>query len=160
MTVFFDLAATAHVPSLVPRTEWADANAKLEVAQQAVATGAPGLAGLLITALSAPFAIAFDAISFLASGLLVAGTDASDPALPVSPRRSLWSEAAEGIRFLLRDPALVRITLCAAISNVGLLMSLAMQLLFLYLVMRLSPGVGGLFFPLGRRAGVVCALYS
>src|SRR5438046_1160662 len=67
MTVFFDLAATAHVPSLVPRSEWADANAKLEVAQQAVATGAPGLAGLLITALSAPFAIAFDAVSFLFS---------------------------------------------------------------------------------------------
>src|SRR5207253_10687102 len=56
MTVFFDLAATAHVPSLVPRIDWADANAKLEVAQQAVATGAPGLAGLLITLLSAPFA--------------------------------------------------------------------------------------------------------
>src|SRR2546430_11887586 len=82
LTVFFDLASSAHLPSLVPRADWADANAKLEVAQQAVATGAPGLAGLLITALSAPFAIAFDAISFLASGLLIARTDASYPALP------------------------------------------------------------------------------
>jgi len=160
MTVFFDLASSAHLPSLVPRADWADANAKLEVAQQAVATGAPGLAGLLISALSAPFAIAFDAISFLASGLLIAGTDASDPALPVSPRRSLWSEAAEGIRFLLRDPALVRITLCAAISNVGLLMSLAMQLLFLYRVMRLSPVVVGLCFAVGSLASLVGALYN
>src|SRR5205823_10688974 len=89
MTVFFDLASSAHLPSLVPRAEWADANAKLEVAQQAVATGAPGLAGLLITALSAPFAIAFDAVSFLFSGLLIAVTDSSQPALPINPRRSL-----------------------------------------------------------------------
>ncbi|TMD12126.1 MAG: MFS transporter [Chloroflexi bacterium] len=107
MTVFFDLASSAHLPSLVPRAEWADANAKLEVAQQAVATGAPGLAGLLITALSAPFAIAFDAVSFLFSGLLIAVTDSSQPALPINPRRSLLSEVVEGIKFLIRDRALV-----------------------------------------------------
>jgi MFS family permease len=160
LTVFFDLASSAHVPSLVPRGHWADANAKLEVAQQAVATGAPGLAGLLITLASAPFAILFDAISFLVSGLLIAATDTREAALPVNPRRSLWSEAAEGIRFLLRDRALVRITLCAAISNVGLLMSLALQLLFLYRVMRLSPVVVGVCFAVGSLASLVGALYN
>ncbi|TMF09379.1 MAG: MFS transporter [Chloroflexi bacterium] len=160
LTVFFDLASSAHVPALVPRSDWADANAKLEVAQQAVATGAPGLAGLLITLLSAPFAIAFDAVSFLASGLLISATDATDPAVPVNARRSLWSEAAEGILFLRRDRALVRITLCAAISNVGLLMSLALQLLFLYRVMHLSPVVVGACFALGSLASLVGALYN
>jgi len=160
MTVFFDLAATAHVPSLVPRSDWADANAKLEVAQQAVATGAPGLAGLLITAVSAPFAIAFDAVSFLLSGLLIAVTDSSQPALPINPRRSLLSEVVEGIKFLIRDRALVRITLGAAISNVGILMSLALQLLFLYRVMRLSPVVVGACFAVGSLASLVGALYN
>src|SRR2546430_6281752 len=63
LTVFFDLASTAHVPALVPRAEWADANAKLEVAQQAVATGAPGLAGLLFSPASAPSAPPLHAIS-------------------------------------------------------------------------------------------------
>ena len=160
LTVFFDLAATAHVPSLVPRSEWADANAKLEVAQQAVATGAPGLAGLLITLLSAPFAIAFDAVSFLVSGMLVAATDSSQSALPVNPRRKLLSEAAEGIRFLLRDRALVRITIGASISNVGVLMALALQLLFLYRVMRLSPVVVGVCFAVGSLASLAGALYN
>src|SRR5437868_2335310 len=160
MTVFFDLASSAHLPSLVPRAEWADANAKLEVAQQAVATGAPGLAGLLITALSAPFAIAFDAISFLVSGLLVVATDASQPGSPVKARRSLLSEAAEGIRFLVRDRALVRITIGAAISNVGIMMALALQLLFLYRVMRLSPVIVGACFAVGSLASVVGAVYN
>jgi len=160
MTVFFDLASTAHVPSLVPRDGWADANAKLEVAQQAVATGAPGLAGLLITLVSAPFAIIVDAISFLLSGILIAETEAHERALPVKPRRSLWSEAVEGIRVLVRDRALVRITLCAAISNVGLLMSLALQLLFLYRVMGLSPVVVGVCFAVGSLASLVGALYN
>src|SRR5437868_11217138 len=160
MTVFFDLAATAHVPSLVPRSEWADANAKLEVAQQAVATGAPGLAGLLITLVSAPFAITFDAISFLVSGLLVVATDASPPRSLVKARRSLLSEAAEGIRFLVRDRALVRITIGAAISNVGIMMALALQLLFLYRVMRLSPVIVGACFAVGSLASVVGAVYN
>src|SRR5437879_7832807 len=95
MTVFFDLASSAHLPSLVPRADWADANAKLEVAQQAVATGAPGLAGLLITLLSAPFAITVDALSFLVSGLLITATDSSQPSSTVSPRRSLLRDAEE-----------------------------------------------------------------
>jgi MFS family permease len=160
LTVFFDLAATAHVPSLVPRADWEDANAKLEVAQQAVATGAPGLAGLLISVLSAPFAITFDAISFLASGMLIAVTDPVEPTLPVNARRSLLDEAAEGIRFLLRDRALVRMTLGAAISNVGVLMSLALQLLFLYRVMHLPPIVVGACFAVGSLASLVGALYN
>lgn len=160
MTVFFDLAATAHVPSLVPRTDWADANAKLEVAQQAVATGAPGLAGLLITLLSAPFAIAFDAVSFLASGLLISATHPGAPQLPVERRRSLAAEAAEGVRFLLRDPALVRITIGAAISNVGLMMGLALQLIFLYRVMHLSAAVVGACFAIGSLASLVGAVYN
>jgi predicted MFS family arabinose efflux permease len=160
LTVFFDLAATAHVPSLVPRKDWADANAKLEVAQQAVATGAPGLAGLLITWLSAPFAIAFDALSFLASGMLVAATEPGPPPLPIGRRRSLAAEAAEGVRFLLRDPALVRITIGAAISNVGLLMGLALQLIFLYRVMHLSPVVVGGCFAVGSLASLVGAVYN
>lgn len=160
LTVFFDLASTAHVPSLVPRADWPDANAKLEVAQQAVATGAPGLAGLLITLVSAPFAIIVDAISFLVSGILIATTRPGEPALPVNPRRSLLREAGEGIRVLLRDRALVRITLGAAISNVGVLMSLALQLLFLYRVMRLSPVVVGVCFAVGSLASLVGALYN
>jgi MFS family permease len=158
LTVFFDLAATAHVPSLVPRAQWADANAKLEVAQQAVATGAPGLAGLLITLLSAPFAIIVDAVSFLSSGLLIAATDSRHASLRVDGRRSLLSEAAEGIRFLLRDRALVRITLGAAVSNVGVMMALALQLLFLYRVMHLSPVVVGACFAVGSLASLVGAL--
>ncbi|HVS05506.1 MAG TPA: MFS transporter [Candidatus Dormibacteraeota bacterium] len=160
MTVFFDLAATAHVPSLVPRADWADANAKLEVAQQAVATGAPGLAGLLITLLSAPFAIALDSVSFLASGLLISATHPGAPQLPVERRRSLAAEAAEGVRFLLRDPALVRITIGAAVSNVGLMMGLALQLIFLYRVMHLSAAVVGACFAIGSLASLVGAVYN
>lgn len=160
MTVFFDLASTAHVPSLLPRAVWADANAKLEVAQQAVATGAPGLAGLLISLVSAPFAIIFDAVSFLVSGILIGATESGEQPLLANAQRSVLREAGEGIRVLLRDRALVRITLGASISNVGVLMSLALQLLFLYRVMRLSPAVVGLCFAVGSLASLTGALYN
>lgn len=147
LTVLFDLAATSHVPSIVPREDWAGANAQLEMAQQAIATAGPGVAGFLISAVTAPFAIAFDAASFVASGLLLAST--VDPVRARSPRQSAFREAQEGVQFLLRHPALRRITITATISNVGLTAGLAVQLLFLYRVMHLPAFAIGLAFGVG-----------
>lgn len=155
LTVLFDLASTSHVPVLVPRQDWASANAQLEMAQQAIATGAPGLAGFLISAVTAPIAIAFDALSYVLSAGLISTT--SDVVVPASSRRPAIAEALEGMRFLVRNQALRRITLTAAISNVGVLSALAVQLLFLYRVMHLAPYVVGLAFGAGSIASFIGA---
>jgi MFS family permease len=160
MTVFFDLASTAHMPTIVPRQDWADANSKLEVVQQAVYTAGPGVAGLLINVMSAPIALTLDAVSFLLSGGLVARTAPETAAAPSGPRRHLAAEAKEGLTFLVRHPALVRITIAAALSNVGVLAALSVQLLFLYRVMHLSPLVVGVCFGLGSLASLVGAVYN
>ena len=150
LTVFFDLASTSHVPVLVPRGDWASANAQLEMAQQAISTGAPGLAGFLITALSAPFALAFNAASYLVSATLLQVT--VEPVLPAQPRRRAMAEAMDGMRFLFRHQALLRITITAAISNVGLLIAQAVLLIFLYRVTHLPAYVIGLAFGAGSVA--------
>lgn len=155
LTVFFDLASTSHVPVLVPRDDWASANAQLEMAQQAIATAGPGLAGFLISAVTAPLAIAFDAISYLASATFLAST--IDPVIPKSSRRNGIAEAMEGLRFLVHHGALMRITITAAISNVGLLAGLAVQLLFLYRVMNLPAYIVGLAFGAGTVASFLGA---
>ena len=60
MTVFFDIAYQAHVPCLVEREQLPDANAKLELTQAGAQIGGPGLAGLLIAAITAPYAVCAD----------------------------------------------------------------------------------------------------
>ena len=159
-SVAFDLAASPFLTAMLASEDLGDANAALEGGQQAVAAGAPGLAGLLISAFGAPFAIVADVISFLASGALVGGIRMGGAAPTRTLRRGLIAEAAEGIVVLLREPALRAITVCAAVSNVGLMMGLAIQLLFLYRVMHLSPAVVGICFAIGSLASLVGALYN
>lgn len=155
LTVLFDLASTSHVPVLVPREDWASANAQLEMAQQAVATAGPGVAGFLISAVTAPLAIGFDAMSYLVSAALLRST--ADPVMSKTSRRHAVAEAFDGFQFLMRHRALRRITVTATISNVGLLAGLAVQLLFLYRVMNLPAYAIGLAFGLGSVASFLGA---
>ena len=66
-TVFFDVAYQSYLPSLVNRAQLVDGNSKLEISRSAAALAGPGLAGVLIGALTAPYAILLDAFSFLGS---------------------------------------------------------------------------------------------
>src|SRR3990170_6792859 len=57
LTVFFDVAYQAYLPSLVGRTQLIEGNSKLEVSRSTAQVTGPGLAGVLIQALSAPIVI-------------------------------------------------------------------------------------------------------
>ena len=64
-TVFFDVAYQSYLPALVGREQIVEGNSKLEISRSAANIAGPGLAGLLVAALTAPVAILADAISFL-----------------------------------------------------------------------------------------------
>ena len=157
LTMFFDLAVSAHTPAIVPPADWADANAKVEISSQAVYALGPGVAGALINLLTAPVALLADAVSFLVSGGLIGLTRAVAAPVAGPGRRSLLREAGEGLRFIAQRPVLLRIALAAGLSNVGLLMGLAVQLLFLYRVMHLSPILVGLAFGIGSLGSLAGA---
>jgi len=65
LTVFFDVAYQSYLPSIVERDQLVDGNAKLELTRGASQRLGPGLAGVLIGLLTAPFAIVLDAISYI-----------------------------------------------------------------------------------------------
>ena len=72
-TVFFDVAYQSYLPSLVEREQLVDGNSKLEISRSAAAMTGPGLGGILVQVLTAPYAVLLDAISFLGSGLFLLG---------------------------------------------------------------------------------------
>jgi hypothetical protein len=59
LTVFFDLAYQAYVPSLIGRAHVVEGNSKLQVSASAAEAGDPGLGGVLVQLLTAPAARAF-----------------------------------------------------------------------------------------------------
>jgi len=67
LTVIFTVASSAYLPSLIPQESLIEGNSKLGMSDALAEIGGPAVAGPLVQLLSAPFAIWFDALSFLFS---------------------------------------------------------------------------------------------
>lgn len=71
LTVFFDMAYQSYLPHLVGRERLVEGNAKLEAVRAVGQVAGPSGAGLAVQVLTAPVAVAVDAVSFLGSALFV-----------------------------------------------------------------------------------------
>ena len=147
--VWFDIAHPSLLPSLVRREQLVDANGKLEVSRSGALIAGPGLAGLLIQALTAPVAIIVDAVSYLLSAALLVGM--SPEAVPVrsDAKRSVWAEARQGI-MLVRENRLLA-TMALSLSVYNLFSSMVNTLLILFAVRQLGLDAAelGIVFALG-----------
>ena len=71
LTVFFDVAYQSYLPSIVERDQLVEGNSKLEITRSAAQILGPGIAGVLIGVLRAPFAMVIDSLSYLWSAFFV-----------------------------------------------------------------------------------------
>jgi MFS family permease len=72
-TVFFDVADQSYLPTVLEKSELVDGNAKLQMSTSAAQLLGQPFGGGIVALLTAPIAIALDAVSFLASALLILG---------------------------------------------------------------------------------------
>src|SRR5258706_927905 len=100
-TVFFDVAYQSYLPHLVGRGNLVEGNAKLEVVRTSNQIAGPTVAGLLIQWLTAPFAVAVDAVSYLGSALVVTRIHKREEKPQRAPDARLGREIMEGLRFVL-----------------------------------------------------------
>jgi MFS family permease len=148
LSVFFDVASPAYLPSLVAREKLARANGRLQVSEQGAAVFGPGLAGWLVGLTGAPIAIAADAASYLASAAFITGIRHREPApQPPSARIvPMRTQISDGIRQVAASRQLRSIAVAAAIIN--LFGRLMVVLVPLYLVREAGyrPAAIGLVF--------------
>ncbi|MCH1627191.1 MFS transporter [Ferdinandcohnia quinoae] len=71
MSLFNDAAYQSFVPQLVPRSLLTRANARLEQSSAVAETSGPAIGGGLVSWIGAPFALLFDAVSYLFSAILM-----------------------------------------------------------------------------------------
>ncbi len=107
LTVLFEAAYEAYLPSLVERGNLLEGNSKLAVSSSLAEVLGPGLAGFLIQAITAPLAILFDSLSFLASvaSLIIIRKPEPRPAA-IRERRHILREMQDGLHFVWREPNL------------------------------------------------------
>lgn len=94
MTVFFDVADQSYLPSILDRDQLVDGNSKLQVSQSSAQILGQPFGGGIIALVSAPIAIAIDAISYLGSAGLIATIRGDRPHRPTDPAARGASAAA------------------------------------------------------------------
>ena len=159
-TVFFDVAYQSFLPSLVSRAQLVEGNSKLEVSRSAAQIGGPGLGGVLVSAITAPYAIVADALSFVWSGLLVMRIRGREERVVPTEAPNMKRELIEGVRYIVRDPRWRAIALY--VSTVNFFWALGFSIILVYAVrdLGLSAGVIGLVFAVGNVGSLVGAMLS
>ncbi|MGW2581558.1 MFS transporter [Streptomyces virginiae] len=152
MRMFFDLATQSYTPGLIGRDRLGEANAKLELSGSTAQVVGPGAAGLLVSALSAPVAIAVDAATYVLSFLTVAGLPADEAPKPQpgAEKLSVWASIREGFAAIVRHPLLRWFTTAALIIN--LFSGALTSVFFLYMLRVLGMG--------SKQVGLVLAIGS
>jgi MFS family permease len=161
-TVFFDVAYQSYLPHLVGRDNLVEGNAKLQGTQSVAQVAGPTVGGVLVQALTAPYAILVDAASYLWSAIWVGAIRSREPRPERAPDRHLGREMKEGLAFVLGNRLLRAITACTGTAN--LFQNVGMTVFVVLLAsasgLNLSAGTIGLLFSATAVGGVFGAMVA
>jgi len=153
LSVVFNVSNTALFVSVVPEERYLEGNSLLYSSRAMSFVTGPSIGGLLVQALSAPFAIAADALSFLGSAFFLHRIRPAEP----PPDRSGKGAVTAGARFIAGSPIVRASLLGVSIINFFNLMFSALFLLFAVRVLHVNAGEIGLILGLAATGGVVGA---
>jgi MFS family permease len=162
----FDVAYPAYLPSLLHSEELAEGNSKLAASEAIAEVAGFGMAGLLIQALTAPLAVAADALSYLVSAGSLLLIRAREPAVrsrlsaDAAQELSMWSEIGAGLRHTLRDPVARALVSAAGIFTLGGHIIEVVLLLYLVRTVHLSSALLGILFGIGGLSALPGALLA
>lgn len=138
--VTFRPAFSAHLPDVVPDAALLTASARLKTSEAVALLAGPGLGGSLVQLLTSPVAVLVDAVSFVASALMVSRVRAPERVGHVAPpRRRLRTEIGEGLAQLWRDRRLRAVAGAAANVNFFGMMIFALLVVYLTRVHHFTP---------------------
>lgn len=147
LTVWFDTAYQSYLPAIVERGQLLDGNARLESSRAAAKAVGPSAGGLAVQALTAPVAVVLDALSFLASAVLVRRIRVRERVPErTSGRgvRSVLDDVVEGFRFLGGDRVQRAVTIGLGVVNLAWAMEMALYFVFAVRVLHLPAPLVGL----------------
>ena len=168
LTVLFDVAYQAYLPSLVPRASLGEGNSKLTATRSISEAAGPGLAGLLIGAIGAARAVLADAGTYAVSAVALLAIQTGDRgatrtngevdavhATGSGSRYNVLVEVREGLVYVLRHPLLSRTAGCTGTWNLASAAAGAVYIVFFVRELGFGPGTIGLVFGVGNAGAVL-----
>jgi predicted MFS family arabinose efflux permease len=159
-TVLFDLADHVFITDLVGRDQLLDANGKREAVDAVAEISGPALGGALVAWLTAPIAIAADALTFVASALLIARIRKEEKIVAPPAAASLLADARTGIHVVWRDPAVRALFIASATMTLFGSFMASLYTLFALRDLALTPTELGIAIGCGGIGALAGAMAS
>jgi|HubBroStandDraft_1064217.scaffolds.fasta_scaffold03137_6 MFS family permease len=137
LTVIFQLAYQAYLPSLVGDEQLMEGNSRLEGSRSFAQMSGPGVAGFLVGTVGAPIAVLINSVTYVVAGttLLFVRRPEPEPPVDTGPRKSLWAQIGHGLWLSVSNTYLRALGIEASIYN------LFNQMLWAVLILQLSRGM-------------------
>jgi MFS family permease len=152
-SVFFNVAQSTVFASIVAPPQYVDANSLIHGSRALSFVGGQSAGGILVQLLTAPGAIAFDAVSYLGSALFLSRIHPAEPPTARGGRGHL----TEGVRFIRRSPVVRALLGATATINVFNFATAALVVLYATRDLGVGPGQLGLVLGAGAIGAVIGA---
>lgn len=159
-SLFDAVAAESFTPLLVPHDRLLAANGLRALSASTVSTSGNAVAGALVQLLSAPVALAVDALSFVASAFWKSriSVDGRFPSPRVQPRETSVRQVRSGFQVVFGHPVLRSITISATVGALAGQLQNVVLVLYLVRELQLPVATVGLVIAVAGLAGVLGAL--
>lgn len=148
--ILFDISDHAYLPHLIGRDALMEGNTKLSTTESLAEVGGPALAGILVQALTAPFAIAVNAATYVVSALFLGAIATKEP-VPENAkiRPTLLSDLAQGYSAMAATPVLRPLLFMSIVSPLFGGVFSALYVIFAIKTLGLSPALMGFTVAVG-----------
>ncbi len=162
LTIFFEASEFAAIPSLVGQDDLVTANGRIQASYSGAAVAGPLLAGLLLAVVKIETVFLVDALSFVASAYSLGLVSSSFNKEQGEERKSstIRSDVAEGLRYVLRHPALRNISAMMALFNFITITTFTQLVLFAKERLDATDAMVGILFSAGSLGVVVLGLLA
>lgn len=157
LSVLFDIADHAYLPSLITRDQLVEGNSKLATTDALAEIGGPALYGVLFQFLTAPIAIAVNAATYVFSAVALGSIGSKEPPPPPQDggaRVDLVGDIRIGLAAVLADPSVRPLLLIATASALFGSFFSALYIIFALKLLHLSATMLGATVAVGGVAAM------
>ncbi len=160
MSVFFTVACTSYLATILPADRLVGGNQRLELSESAARVVGPSLGGAILGIAGAAAALSLDGASYGVSAVAIAASRRSggEPARVAEERVGFMAAMGEGLRRVLGDRILRDLAGSTALFNLGSGMVLAVIVLFATSEVGVGAEGFGLIYGLGNVGFIFGAL--
>jgi MFS family permease len=161
LSVFFEVAYQAYLPSLVEQEHLLEGNGKLETSRSFAQIAGPGLAGLIVQWLTAPLAMLIDACSFLIAALFLCWIKKPEPRKEHQETEwAVFKKIGEGLKAVFQHRVLWSIAACNGTINLFNSAFLSIAVLYVVRDLKIEPIMYGIVLSTGSIGALMGSILT